>query len=116
MIGLARVVLLAMVLTAGCDEAVVVPSPTSCPKALIEGTLEPLGVGDGIGIAVGPRHLLIAWPAPYSTRTVEGRLSVVDASGRVIASVGDRVRVPGGEDQFGWQACGDPIVQVIQPA
>ena len=116
MIRLVRVALLAAVLAAACDEAILGPSPTTCPKGLIEGNLEPLGFADGIGIAVGPTHTLIAWPPPYATRAVGGRLSVVDGSGRVIASVGDRVRVPGGADQYGWSACGDPIVQVLQPA
>ena len=116
MIGLGRFALLAMVLAAGCDEAALGSSPISCPKGLIEGNLEPLGFGAGIGVAVGPTHTLIAWPPPYATREVGGRLSVVDGSGRVIASVGDHVRVPGGADQYGWNACGDPIVQVLRPA
>lgn len=115
MIGLGRVALLARVLAAGCDEAVLGPSPISCPKGLIEGNLEPLGLPGEIGIAVGPIQTSIAWPPPYATRTVGGRLSVVDGSGWVIASVGDHVRVPGGADQYGWNACGDPIVQVLRP-
>ena len=85
----------------------------ACPTAVIRGTLEVLGADIGL-FATDSRHLLVIWPFGYSTREVDGQLSVVDPAGGVVARVGDSVEIPGGELRVGeWHACGNPIIRRI---
>jgi hypothetical protein len=85
----------------------------ACPTALIRGTLEVLGTDIGL-FDTDSRHLLVVWPYGYSTREVDGQLSVVDPAGGVVAGVSDSVEIPGGELRVGeWHACGNPIVRHI---
>ena len=85
----------------------------ACPTALIRGTLEVLGTDIGL-FDSDSRHLLVVWPYGYSTREVDGQLSVVDPAGGVVARVGDSVQIPGSELRVGeWHACGNPIVRRI---
>jgi hypothetical protein len=78
-----------------------------CIAASIEGTL----IRDeqsGVALA-DPRGLVhvVVWPNGYSARADAGRLVVLDGSGDVVARVGDRVSIGGGEvDANGtWLAC-----------
>jgi hypothetical protein len=81
--------------------------------ALIEGVL----VADARwGIALrdsgGEPVRQVIWPHGFAGRVDGGRLALVDASGRVVAHVGDQVRIGGGEtgSDGAWLACGDTVV------
>lgn len=82
-------------------------TPPGCPAALIEGVL----VADAeSGVALRDTEGLIEiviWPHGYSGR-VGDPVAVVDADGIVVARVGDRVRIGGGEigPDRSWMACG----------
>jgi len=55
---------------------------------------------------------VVMWPSGYSGRR-NGRVELVDEDGVVVAQVGDRVRLEGGEDiTHAWIVCSDrrPIV------
>ena len=82
-------------------------TPPGCPAALIEGVL----VADAAsGVALRDTEGLIEiviWPHGYSGR-VGDPVAVVDAESNVVARVGDRVRIGGGEigPDRSWMACG----------
>jgi hypothetical protein len=82
-------------------------TPVGCPAALIEGTL----VADhATGVALDdPAGFVrpVIWPHGYSGRPGTP-VAVVDASGAVVARVGDRVQIGGGEitNDGAWMACG----------
>jgi hypothetical protein len=82
-------------------------SPEACPMARTEGTLvrQPQS-GAGLRDNAGAVWQVI-WPTDYTARDDGGRLVVLDGSGGVIASEGDRVEI-GGQDVGGgtWLGCG----------
>jgi hypothetical protein len=86
-------------------------TPVGCPAAVIEGVL----VADpGSGVALDdPAGFVrpVIWPHGYSGRPGTP-IAVVDADGNLIAQVGDRVRIGGGEitGDGAWLACGGTTV------
>lgn len=96
-------------MTAACASAPI-PTPVACPAALITGVLEPLGPPGSIGIAAGPRHLIVTWVDGYRSAELNGSLVVLSPEGAVVARAGDRVELTGGELRAGeWTACGPPL-------
>ena len=109
--GTALAAVLLVALLGACD-APARPEPATCPSTTITGTLEPLGSEALRLFAQDARHLEVDWPVGFSAISVRGRLSLVDPGGTVLAGVGDRVAVHGGEARPGtWVACGEPIVE-----
>lgn len=45
---------------------------------------------------IGDSHVLV-WPYGYSIETVGGEIQIIDDGGNVVASVGDTIKVGGGE-------------------
>ena len=89
------------------QEPVDAETPPGCPAALIEGVLV---ADDATGVALDdPAGFVrpIIWPHGYSGRPGTP-IVVVDESGKVIARVGDTVRIGGGEitGEGAWMACG----------
>ena len=78
--------------------------------ARTEGTLvrEPRS---GVGLRVDPDLVYqVIWPYGYSARDDDGRLALLDATGKVVAHEGDRVAIGGGEREPGtWIGCGGII-------
>lgn len=82
-------------------------TPPGCPAALIEGVLV-ADAESGVALREADGHVeIVIWPHGYSGR-VGDPVAVVDADGNVMARVGDRVRIGGGEIGPGrsWMACG----------
>jgi hypothetical protein len=90
---------------------------TSCPSALLTGTLaadgDELVVRQPVGGSIDLEH--VRWPAGFRLEHHDGRLVVVDVLGTAKAGEGDHVRLGGGETTAGtWGVCG--LVEVDQPA
>jgi hypothetical protein len=66
------------------------------PGALLEGRLETRGGCIWI-VGSGGDRVLPIWPPRFGLRVTEGRLTILDASGGVVAREGDLVRSTGGE-------------------
>jgi hypothetical protein len=82
-------------------------TPIGCPAALIEGVLvadaeSGVALRDGEGLVE-----IVIWPYGFSGR-VGDPIAVVDADGKIVARVGDRVRIGGGAigPDGAWMACG----------
>ena len=89
-------------------------TPPGCPAALIEGVLV---TDEASGVALrDPSDGVVAiiWPNGFSGRAGTP-IAVVDASGKVIARVGDTVQIGGGAigADGAWMACGG--ISVLEP-
>lgn len=90
---------------------------TSCPAALLDGTLVARGDGDlAIKETTGGFVREVTWPAGIGVRPGEGRLVVTDFFGTVIAGEGDHVQLPGGErwSNGPWGVCGQITVAPVE--
>ena len=93
------------------QEPIGTETPVGCPAAVIEGVLV---VDAATGVALDdPAGFVrqVIWPHGYSGRPGTP-IAVVDADGNVVAQVGDRVRIGGGEitGDGAWLACGGTTV------
>ena len=88
------------------SEPYVGPLPQPCDGGLIEGRLAEhptwgIAIINRAGIATR-----IIWPFGYQGALLEGRLALLDRTGRILSFVGDQVRVGGGQGRTGdWFAC-----------
>ena len=110
--------LLLVTVLAGCSVLDVANSakPAACPTALIEGVLVELPP-DALVLETddGPTYA-IDWSGGYAIRSGPP-IELVDRAGAVVARVGDRVAIAGGEtgqQEELWRECGG--VTVIAPA
>jgi hypothetical protein len=78
--------------------------PDACMDALLGGTLVKHAQS---GLGVGSEGVLTAveWPFRYSARLVDGRLFLLDETGKVVAREGDEINVGGGFGNEFWHAC-----------
>ena len=91
------------------------PGGLGCPGAAsIEGVLALGPDPQDVFVAEAPSGALhtVMWPPGFSATRDLGGLTLLDESGRPVAKVGDRVRVPGGAggEPGVWYACGDLAV------
>jgi hypothetical protein len=103
---LISVVCLAVVLlfAAGCKQSssnpyfpVAAQPESTYPSALITGKL--VVDGDYMRVKSGwffAKGSLLIWPYGYSLKTADGKISVVDKDGQVVAAVGDEAKFGGG--------------------
>jgi hypothetical protein len=104
---LISVVCLAVVLSlaAGCNQSssnpyfpVAKQTESTYPLALTTGKL--VVEGDYVRVKSGwffAKGSLLIWPYGYSLKTADGKISVVDKDGQVVAVAGDNVKIGGGE-------------------
>ena len=104
---LISVVCLAVVLlfAAGCKQSssnpyfpVAAQPESTYPLALTTGKL--VVDGDYMRVKSGwffAKGSLLIWPYGYSLKTTDGKISVIDKDGQVVAVVGDEVKFGGGE-------------------
>ncbi|MDQ3938290.1 MAG: hypothetical protein M3253_06370, partial [Chloroflexota bacterium] len=83
-------------------------TPPPCPAALLEGKIvahEEWGVA--VEDQVGGMVWQVFWPYGYTARVVEGRVTLLDEAGDVVAGEGDVVSVGGGEigSTGAWRGC-----------
>ena len=93
----------------GCSgEATPRSAVPGCPLDQVTGVLEPLGPPGSIGIALDDsRHLIVVWGDGHRSVDINGTLSVLSPAGQVVARVGDRVTLTGGQIRPGqFLACG----------
>ena len=114
-----------LLLVAACSSTAQAPSPTAsaasaapatpgpCPAAVLDGVL--IAGPDGIALR-DPSGAVwrLVWPADVVIGGTDPA-TIVDASGVVIAKVGDTVSVGGGEtnEANAWNACGG--ITVVSP-
>ena len=116
LVGVALVVI-------GCGSPAASPStvalqterqPTQvCQQALLTGELV-TDPDTGLAISSSDGHVTkVTWPYGYTAQEVNGTLSLLDASGTVVATVGDQVEMGGGSDGNGvWHACAGTVRRV----
>jgi hypothetical protein len=87
-------------------------TPPPCAAAITEGDLvahEEWGIALNDHDTGGIRRVI--WPHGFSARQDGDGLALLDASGAVVARVGDHVRIGGGESGAeSWIACGNITV------
>ncbi len=84
-----------------------------CLDALIVG---PLVADPASGVALGSRdgsHLTLIWPAGWTDRADGGSIAILDATGTVVAHVGDTVSMGGGGPDP-WLVC--PPLTLVGPS
>ncbi|MBA2363673.1 MAG: hypothetical protein H0V86_09105 [Chloroflexia bacterium] len=113
----------------GDGAGVFLPQLKPPPRTVVE-TAELDGELTGKGGCLEVVDHTLVWPSDYRARREDGRVEVLDGSGRVVARVGDRVSGGGGETHSlgGWrldrrtrrwleERCGEPywIVADLSP-
>jgi hypothetical protein len=80
---------------------------TSCPLALVQGTL--VASGENLEIDVpGGSTQLVHWPDGVSVGRSDGTLALIGFFGQVIAREGDYIEMGGGEGADGvFKGCGE---------
>jgi hypothetical protein len=96
--GLAGGLILSLCLP-GChrDQVFDLPiyGPTAADNIALEGTLVFRNGCILLETGSRPAYMLVLWPRGFSAEDRGGDLSVVDSSGRVVGSVGERLRLSG---------------------
>ena len=83
-------------------------TPDACPAALMTGTLVQLDDGS-LGLASSEERVRVRWP--FGWRGATGTpVALVDATGTVVATVGQTVEVGGGFIDDDWLGCGGVTV------
>jgi hypothetical protein len=88
-------------------------NPQACMDALMTGKLvqHPMS---GLGVSSpNDQPMAVEWPFRYSARIVDGRVELLDETGKVVAREGDQVSMGGGFGNLIWHACGP--VSIAQP-
>ncbi|HEY8237866.1 MAG TPA: hypothetical protein VIF63_00375 [Candidatus Limnocylindrales bacterium] len=83
--------------------------PQACMDALLGGKLT-RNPGSGLGVTNGNEATVVEWPFRYSAREAEGRVLLIDETGKVVAREGDEITVGGGFGNQFWHACGPVTV------
>jgi hypothetical protein len=84
--------------------------PQACMDALIVGKLvKHAQSGLGITSADG-QQTAVEWPFRYSAWVLNGRIVLLDETGKVVAREGDEITVGGGFGTQLWYACGPVMV------
>lgn len=84
----------------------------ACMDALMSGTLA-RHPQSGLGIANEGEQTPVEWPFRYSARVIEGRVILLDETGKAVAAEGDAITVGGGFGNQFWHACA-PVNRVAK--
>jgi hypothetical protein len=88
--------------------------PQACMDALMGGKLARVPAS-GLGVAtVDGGAIAVEWPFHYTAREVEGRIVLIDETGKIVAREGDEITVGGGMGNGIWYSCAP--VTVTKPA
>ena len=123
-LGATLLVALAITACSGTPAATVAPTdpPTvairtapagnlACMDALMSGTLaRHAATGLGVTSADG-QQMAVEWPFRYSARVVDGRIVLLDETGKAVAREGDKIQVGGGFGNAVWHACAPVVPQ-----
>ena len=88
--------------------------PDACMDALLGGTLA-RNAQSGLGVNGEGEQMAVEWPFRYSARLVDGRLFLLDETGKVVGREGDEITVGGGFGNQFWHACGPVTVTRAAP-
>ena len=123
-LGATLLVALAITACSGTPAATVAPTdpPTvairtapagnlACMDALMSGTLA-RHAGTGLGVtAADGQQMAVEWPFRYSAWVVDGRIVLLDETGKAVAREGDKIQAGGGFGNAMWHACGSVVLQ-----
>ena len=66
--------------------------------------------GSGLGVTNGADATVVEWPFRYGAVEVDGRVALLDETGKIVAREGDEINVGGGFGNQFWHACGPVTV------
>ena len=84
--------------------------PQACMDALMGGTIVRTPAS-GLGLqSAGAPVTAVEWPFGYTAAEANGRVSLLDETGKVVAREGDEITIGGGMGNLVWYACGPVTV------